>query len=194
MVGVIRYRSLSRSQSRLRFGVQTPADAGRRQARHWEPARPCGRGIPGRIGESRCFGSLQSELRPNQNCPCWKGQMGESGLSAGTGRGVRPGAGKVSRLPLQGACGKGSAPHADTGEAFRNEVATGAGCGVGFRRNPCARRAMGNTVPGVVPGGVWGSGWSTPHRWTRMRGRPAGRRFPAAVVGGGKEDVIRQRR
>ena len=64
--------------------------------------------------------------------------MGESGLSAGTGRGVRPGAGRVSRLPLQGACGKGISPHADTGEAFRNEVATGAGSGVGFRRNPCA--------------------------------------------------------
>lgn len=190
----IRYRTLSRSRSRPRFGARRPAAAARCRTRHWAPARPCGRGIPGRIGESRCFGSLQSELRPNQNWPCGEGQMGESGLSAGTGRGVRPGAGRVSRLPLQGVCGQGSASPADTGDAFRNEVATDAVSGVGRRRNPCARRAMGNTVPGVVPGGVWGSGGSTPHRWPRMRGRPAGRRFPAAVAGGGGEAVIRQGR
>lgn len=42
------------------------------------------KGIPRRIGESRGFGSFQSELRPNQNWPCMEVQMGESGLSAST--------------------------------------------------------------------------------------------------------------
>ena len=51
--------------------------------------------IPRRIGESRCFVSLQSELRPNQNGPCLEGQMGESGQSTSTRRGVRPGVGRV---------------------------------------------------------------------------------------------------
>lgn len=41
-------------------------------------------------------------------------------------------------MPLQGTCGKGIVPHADTVESFRNEGMTGARCGVGFRWNSCA--------------------------------------------------------
>ena len=66
--------------------------------------------IPHRIGESRSFGSLQSELRPNQNWPCLEGQMGEFGLSSSTGRGVRPGVGRVSGCRCRGPVGRESLP------------------------------------------------------------------------------------
>ena len=64
--------------------------------------------------------------------------MGESGLSASNGEGIPAWCGEGSWVPLQGTCGKGIVPNADTVESFRNEVVTGAKYGVGFRWNPCA--------------------------------------------------------
>ena len=68
------------------------------------------KGIPRRIGESRSFVSLQSELGPNENRPCWEGQMGESGLSTSTGRRVRLGVGRVPGCRCMRPVGRESRP------------------------------------------------------------------------------------
>ena len=93
--------------------------------------------IPRRIEESRCFGSLQSELRPNQIGPVWRVKWANPGLSASTGRGVRPGVGRVHGCRFMRPVGRESLPHVNTVESFRNEVVIGAKHGAGFCRNPC---------------------------------------------------------
>ena len=101
------------------------------------PRKASRKAIPRRIGESRCFGSLQSELRPNQNWPCLEDQMGESGAVSQYGEGSSSWSGEGSWLPFHETCGKGIAPHVNTVKSFRNEVVIGAKHGAGFCRNPC---------------------------------------------------------
>lgn len=91
-------------------------------------------------------------------------------------------------MPFHETCGKGIAPNADTVESFLNEVVTGAKYGAGRCRNPCVCRAIGNTVQGVVPVGVWGgSDGARPTGGQGGASEAGGRWFPMAVVGSVRE-------
>ena len=137
-----RYRILSRNQCRPRFGARTPADAARSLAPEFGVRAALRKAIPRRIGKTRCFGSLQSELRPNQNWPCWGVKWANPGLPAGYEEGRPAWSGEGSWMPFHETCEKGIAPHADTVEPFRNEVVTGTTHSAGFCRWVCEGGAI----------------------------------------------------